>query len=223
MSRQRTTLTLLFALALPAVVAFVGGWATISVEDLPDHLVASQPTILTFTVRQHGVSPLSDLTPRVIAVNAKQRLQVVAKPTSTKGQYQASLVIPGEGTWAITVESGFGPSKLALAPMTALSMSAAAATPLEAAERGRRVFIARGCSMCHEHAGARAGEKALDVAAPELTGRTYPLAMLSRQVTDPAGAAAFLKREGKMPPQSLRPTEIAAIAEFLRASSVASR
>ena len=45
-------------LALPFAAA-LGGWATISVEDLPDYLVAGQPARLTFTVRQHGVEPMN--------------------------------------------------------------------------------------------------------------------------------------------------------------------
>src|SRR5260370_1060021 len=52
---------------LAAIAALFGGWAVITVEDLPDYLVAGQPVSLTFTVRQHGVRPLEAVAPTVEA------------------------------------------------------------------------------------------------------------------------------------------------------------
>lgn len=53
-------------LLLPALAGFAfGGWATVTVEDLPDHVVAGRPVQLEFTVRQHGVEPVRGLEPEV--------------------------------------------------------------------------------------------------------------------------------------------------------------
>ena len=57
--------TILWSLALSILVAApsptdrFGGWATISVEKLPDKVVTGQPLDLVFVVKQHGTTPLS--------------------------------------------------------------------------------------------------------------------------------------------------------------------
>src|SRR6266550_7817248 len=64
--------------SLPIITAHTargwGGWAAITLRELPDYLVARQPTQLTFTVRQHGVHPLTGLKPTVEATSGKQRV-----------------------------------------------------------------------------------------------------------------------------------------------------
>src|SRR6185503_20036307 len=52
-------------------VARLGGWAVVTVENPPDVLVAGKATEMTFTVRQHGMSLMSDLRPSIDAVNAR--------------------------------------------------------------------------------------------------------------------------------------------------------
>jgi len=49
------------------IAAAIGGWAVITVEQLPDYVTAGQPVTLTFTVRQHGVTRLSGLKPSIEA------------------------------------------------------------------------------------------------------------------------------------------------------------
>src|SRR4051794_29882219 len=92
----------LFAVALSAVAASAftygrGGWAVITVEDLPEHLVAGKPVELSFLVRQHGVTLLSGLRPTVFAKSGKTEVQVSANPGKKLGSYSASLVVPGTG------------------------------------------------------------------------------------------------------------------------------
>ena len=55
MTRRSLLSTLLVLLALPAFAFAAGGWAIITVEDLPEYLVADQPTEISFTVLQHGM------------------------------------------------------------------------------------------------------------------------------------------------------------------------
>src|SRR5216117_4585908 len=57
-------------------IATFGGWAAITVEDLPDYVVARQPLVLSFMVRQHGVRPLSGLNPTVEAKSGSHELTV---------------------------------------------------------------------------------------------------------------------------------------------------
>ena len=46
---------------------YLGGWAVVTVDDLPDYVVAGQPVRLSFVVRQHGMTPLDGLRPSVEA------------------------------------------------------------------------------------------------------------------------------------------------------------
>ena len=51
-------LTLLLAMAF-TVPALAGGWAVITLDELPGQVEANQPLEIGFMVRQHGVTPLS--------------------------------------------------------------------------------------------------------------------------------------------------------------------
>ena len=71
MSRLKIRIAVLFAAAVPLTAAYLGGWATVTVENLPDSIVAGQPTNLTFSVRQHGEDLLGGLKPTVTGVSGK--------------------------------------------------------------------------------------------------------------------------------------------------------
>ena len=61
--------TALLSLALAALVGIspapesFGGWASISVEKVPDQVVTGKAFDLVFVVKQHGKTPLSGLKP----------------------------------------------------------------------------------------------------------------------------------------------------------------
>src|SRR5512144_1922822 len=56
-----------------------GGWAVITVENLPDQVVTGQPVTLDFTVRQHGHTLLSNLDARVVAEGRGDRVNAAAR------------------------------------------------------------------------------------------------------------------------------------------------
>jgi mono/diheme cytochrome c family protein len=209
---MRKILTALLSTSL--VSAYAGGWATITVEDLPDYFVARQPVNLVFTVRQHGVTPLDDRNPVVEARDG--RLETKAVVTNRgKGQYSAALTLPESGEWTVKIHSGFGNSQVELLPIKALAASEVrAALPLAAADRGRRLFVAKGCVSCHLHRditpnGSRS-------AAPELTARHYPPEYLAQWLAHPsAGSTA----DWKMPDLKLKPAEINALVAFINTES----
>ena len=99
---------------LISLLTALGGWATISVQDVPDYAVARQPLQVTFTVRQHGFSPLGGLEPRVEAeARGVETIAATASRVSGEaGRYTATLNLPQAGEWTITV-TGRG-SNLAL-------------------------------------------------------------------------------------------------------------
>jgi len=212
----RYTRVILAALPL-AVAAFAwGGWATITMEDVPDHLVAGQPVDVEFTVRQHGRDRLTGLKAGIVARSGKLEAVAKATPGRKSGQYLASLTLPAPGEWTITIRSGFGTSNLTLLPLRVVAAGTQVAA-LPSTERGRRLFVAKGCVTCHTHDGVKS--KGLD-AAPDLTGRRLPAEYLSTFLADP-GATRPARGDWAMPNLELKQQEIAALISFLNAESQA--
>src|SRR5574341_526672 len=206
---------LLLLLLVP--VAAIGGWATITVEDLPDHLVAAQPVTLTFTVRQHGVRPLDGLKPRLQAVAGRAVVRADATPASGSGRYRATFTVPTPGAWTITIHSGFGNSQSTLEPITAIAAAAPARAAADAT-RGRQLFLAKGCGTCHLYRGLSDGSLGV---GPELTERRFAPEYLTRFLADPMRVLGERRTSNaEMPNLHLSPAEIAALAEFLKGENV---
>jgi hypothetical protein len=95
-------LTLAF---VPAVLA--GGWAVVTLDQLPGEIHAGQPTTIGFRVLQHGVRPVHDLGPDmpiepVLAAHnpaTGERVEVVARPVEEIGHFVAEIVFPSDGEW----------------------------------------------------------------------------------------------------------------------------
>ncbi|MGQ0701631.1 MAG: c-type cytochrome [Gemmatimonadales bacterium] len=211
-------------LLVPLFAGSLGGWAIVTVEDLPEYAVAGQPLTLRFTVRQHGVSPLAGLIPRIEAKsdNGQPRVLATARQPAGRaaGQYAVTFTLPAPGEWTVTIHSGFGNSKLTLLPIPAIRHGTTAPVTLAAAERGRRLFVAKGCIGCHtrNEDGLGKGEEI----APELTGKRYQPEFLGRFLSDPA---ANPTRTGtfRMPNLGLGSEEIAALVTFLNGERTAAR
>jgi mono/diheme cytochrome c family protein len=214
MNTRPSRLTVPALLLLPLLGAY-GGWAAITVQDLPDYVVAGQPVTLSFIVRQHGVSKLSGLKPRVEAraTGGGTTAEAAAAPGREAGQYVATLTLPRAGAWRITIHSGFGNSQVTLLPLQAIAAGAAPPAPLADSERGQRLFVAKGCLTCHVHADVEGS--GLVAVGPDLTGRRLPADYLRQFLANPAIAA----RSGapQMPNLDLKPQEIAALSAFITA------
>ena len=205
---------LLATILLPGLLAFAGGWAVVSLEDPPEFGVAGTPLLVTFAVRQHGITPLEGLRPVVEARSGNAEVRVNATAASGAGRYVASLVLPEPGNWDITIRSGFGNSKLSLLPLRALSRGAAAPAPLGEGDRGRLLFVAKGCVGCHvrnELGGAEDGPGA----GPDLTGKRFEREFLTRWLADPSSMGPPRYGKGPMPNPSLSKGEITALSTYL--------
>ena len=69
-TRKRIWLTAAVLTITAAASLRAGGWSVISVDDLPEFVRAGEPFTLTYAVRQHGVSLLSNLAGRVEGIQA---------------------------------------------------------------------------------------------------------------------------------------------------------
>lgn len=197
------------ALLLPLASASSGGWAVVTVHELPDYLVVGEPVDITFSIRAHGVTPMTDRAPSVQL--GSEGSSVAARPTLAPGVYKATVTPAAAGTTRLVIDPDYGIS-VRLLPMEVLASSNGHAFVLEPAERGRRLFVAKGCAMCHRHADA-----SLDwnvPIGPELTDRAYNRGILRRVLTDPAG---ILESTGgfPMPRLELTDAEIDALSAFI--------
>ena len=102
LSRSSISLGLALLLALGfAFPAFAGGWAIITLDELPTDVVAGKPLTIGFVVRQHGITPMSGLDPIVTATLQKtSNLVVKAESDGAPGHYTA---IP-EG-WGLALDN----------------------------------------------------------------------------------------------------------------------
>lgn len=211
MQKKRWIAALPALLAATAFARFAGGWAVVSVQDLPDYAVAGQPLTLTYTVRQHGNNLLNDLHGSVAARSGNARVDVNAKSTGQPGTYAATLTLPNAGDWSVTIESGFGRSRAVLIPIRALEAGTKTPPVMSADERGRRLFVAKGCVTCHTHSDSKA--EFVDV-APELTGKKFAPGYLAEFLANPAIKPPTVKVL-RMPNLNLRQQEISALVAFI--------
>jgi len=186
----------------PAFMSHAGGWAVITVADLPAYAVAGTPVTLSWVVRQHGHDPIQSLSARVEAVSGSSKASATARAGDGPGRYVASLTLPQPGNWTVTIRSGFGRSDVTLLPIPTLKAGSTPAAITDV-DRGQRLFVAKGCVTCH--VDAKVG--------PSLEGRRF----------DPTYLAGFLEKPRRitptasmvMPNLGLKQREIASLVAYL--------
>jgi cytochrome c1 len=110
-----------FAALAFAIPALAGGWAVITLDELPGQGInAEEPLDIGFTVRQHGIRPMEGLTPTIHASqqDTGESFTVGAKPAGRTGHYEATLNFPSSGTWNWTIQA-FSMNQ-AMPPLTVL-------------------------------------------------------------------------------------------------------
>ncbi|HSL68637.1 MAG TPA: cytochrome c [Longimicrobiales bacterium] len=220
MTRIAGRIALLSVLLVPLTAASSGGWATVTVEDLPDYFTAGQPVNVAFTIRQHGQELMEGLKPAIEAQAGKLEARAQAAPGKSRGTYVARIVLPQPGTWTLTIRSDFGKySDVALLPIQAIAPGAALAA-LSDMERGKRLFVAKGCFTCHQRTDVKGAGK-IDV-GPTLSGRVLAADYVKRVLADPS---IVQNKVGptRMPNLNLKEREIASLAAFVSTPSHASR
>ena len=210
--RGKLFVTSVASLVLVAKV-YAGGWAIVTVRDLPEYAVAGKPVQLTFMVRGHGVSPIGDLEPEVVAKSGTNTVKASAIPTKKTGEYTASLALSRPGNWTIhiigTIDDPILPEFAVIAPGSpaplALSQSAV----------GKRLFVSKGCIGCHVNREVRTENQG--GVGPDLTGKRFPETYLKSLLANPK-ATFGSKSEGagwEMPNLGLTKSEIAALTAFI--------
>jgi len=99
-------LILILAL-LTTFPVLAGGWAVITLDKWIDSPSLQEPTIVGFTVRQHGIQPMSGLTPTILLKHQEtgETMLVRAEPQGKTGHYQAEIDFPKAGAWQWSIQA----------------------------------------------------------------------------------------------------------------------
>jgi hypothetical protein len=114
MTRKRLLVSMFVLLAvLAAGPVLAGGWAVITLDNLPGEIHAGESVHLSFMVRQHGQTPVhflggSDIPvePVVSGTNVKtgETIEITAVADKSEvGRFYADIVFPSEGEWSWTI------------------------------------------------------------------------------------------------------------------------
>jgi hypothetical protein len=69
-------------------------------DELPRNIVAGRPLTISFTLLQHGRTPLDGLEPKIIAnLYKEQEFVLHAEPDGKPGHYTVTVTFPKEGEW----------------------------------------------------------------------------------------------------------------------------
>ena len=223
-------LGILGILLVASTLAFarMGGWAVVTVKKVPDAWIAGKPLQLTWQVRQHGVSHLEGLQPRLEARGGSRRVRGTTWAFEEDGErgYRGSITFPEPGEWQVTIHSGFGRSRAVLLPWRVVDsvtsvrgtveehLRSIGVAALPEAERGRRMFAALGCVTCHVHRAVGITGEVSDV-GPELTDRRFAADYLARFLADPSIKPPTNGK--RMPSLALRDKDIAPLVAFINA------
>lgn len=81
--------------------ARAGGWATVTLSELPTEVVAERPFTIEFSIRGHGQTLIAGTDATVTAVQeaSSTRVNVEAEDSTEEGFYTATLTLPESGNW----------------------------------------------------------------------------------------------------------------------------
>ena len=210
---RRTLPGLALMAGLGAVTLQAGGWGVITVQDFPDYARVGRALPLQFTVMPHGQQRAKGLQGSVDAVSGRARISAAFSETSEAGLYQTSLVLPAPGAWVVTINAGY---KVTLPAIEALGSDHDSAPPLPAAERGRRLFVAKGCATCHQHT-LTTPNVSVNI-GPALVAHKFQPDFLARMLADPvANIPPRPESPVRMPNLHLKQPEIASLVAFINA------
>ena len=121
-------LTSLFLLTIPAQA---GGWAVITLDELPGQVRAGEPFTIRFAVRQHGVALTSSFgTPTILAAHPETGLVLTFESSKTKeeGYFTSEISLPETGTWNWKVDIFNNPSSAQTMPPLEVQAAGGSAT-----------------------------------------------------------------------------------------------
>jgi hypothetical protein len=88
--------------------AYAGGWAVITLDQLPEQIIAGESVEIGFMLRGHGITPVAadGLSVEATHMESGVRLSVPARSDGIEGHYLASLNFPQPGAWEWGISAG---------------------------------------------------------------------------------------------------------------------
>jgi hypothetical protein len=218
-------LLLVAGLGLGTRVA-VGGWAVVTIVNPPAYLEAGKTYQLEYMVRQHGRDPLAGLQGTVqiqpTGTAPASLITVSTTPGNRKGSYLASFRVPEGERLSLKIQTGFSGGGWGDLSVTGIPVigSSQARPQLSPVERGRQLFVMKGCGMCHVNLGIpEYGEqnRVMNGVAPELTGRQLEARYVRQRLTNPSSLPKIGDGPVRMPNLELAPAEVDALVAMLTA------
>lgn len=209
--------------SVAATPANFGGWAVVTFDDVPEYLEVGKSTMLSFKIRQHGMSLREDLSPTLTLRDADagwlsrilKRDKVPANLSGPAGSYETTFTPHRAGRFILVVDTDlFGwTTNILPIQVVALGESADRMTPYQ---RGQQLFAAKGCVVCHQKLDDPdlADIRVVPV-GPALTDRVFDDEWLSLKLADPASYRTTVVTGVEMPDLELRQAEIASIVQYI--------
>jgi mono/diheme cytochrome c family protein len=213
---------LLLSGALPTTM---GGWAVITVKELPDHIEAGRATSIEFTVRQHGQTLLNGLSPRVVARRKgagwfSSPARVRGRSNGQEGGYVAQLTLADTGEVSVTIDADWHSAETTLLPIRVVAPGHTPG-PQAPAALGQQLFVAKGCVTCHLKADDPGLRDRLTVrVGPDLSGTRLTAAYVAGKLANPALNRVRSNAYVEMPDLGLTSAEIAALVTYLTKGTV---
>lgn len=118
--RRRTMIIVAACVAVMSIpgTALAGNWATTTIDEAPDEFRVGITHEVTYTVLQHGRTPVDGSTAIVFkpakgTMSSASAIRFKGFPTDEPGQYRAHVELPVSGVWIWEVEQGpFGTFEL---------------------------------------------------------------------------------------------------------------
>lgn len=205
----------------------VGGWAVVTIVNPPEYLEAGKSYRLEYMVRQHGRDFLGGLQGTVelqpTGIAPAGLITVAATPGSRKGSYSATFRVPEGQQLTLKIQSGFSGGGWGDLTVTGIPIirPGQAHPAMSLAERGRQLFVMKGCGACHMNGGIpEYGEvnRVLTGVAPELTGRKLEAAYVRQRLTNPSSLPRIGDGPVRMPDLELSQPEVDALVAMLTSS-----
>jgi len=111
---------LLICLGVFTTTLFAGGWVVITMETLPGQIQAGEDVPISFWVRQHGQTPIHNVSPLVIGKAGGEEIRVEATKGKEVGLFEATLNFPTAGEWEWSIKAEPFPQTSELAPLMVL-------------------------------------------------------------------------------------------------------
>jgi cytochrome c2 len=190
----------LMLLLMTAITATAGGWAVITLDELPGQIVAGQSFTIGFTVRQHGRTLRDDLVPllRFDRSDAKDSFIATAKRSGGSGHYVAEITLPGEGQWNWKVDiEPFGMVTQDMSPLTVLAAAPANAPAAVSVPEPAPATVPESAPVVASEPAAAAPTVPESAPAPA-SATTVPVALATSAMPLAAGVAGVIVAIGAL-------------------------